>query len=378
MQSRFLLRTWALRAWVVCACVFLASCASSEKPKPLDLGANTVLMGVETAWKNSIGVVQFPLKTSVVGNQIFVASSKGTVVAVDADTGKDLWRVALDEPLSAGVGSDGRFVAVVNKANELLVLEAGKVLWRQKLSAVSLTAPLVAGARVFSLSADRTLQAFDAQTGRRLWRQQKAADSLVLGQAGLLFPVANQLLLGAGGHLLAVNPDSGAFMWDVTVANSRGTNEVERLVDIVAGYSRDADQVCVRAFYSNIACIDALQGRAVWSKSASGVTGLTGDAKAVYGIEADGRLIAWQRKDGERLWSSDRLRFRQLSTPLLLGRSLVVGDESGVLHFLSKEDGAPLNRVSTDGAEIQVSPVLANKTLVVVTAAGGLYGFRPQ
>jgi outer membrane protein assembly factor BamB len=81
------------------------------------------------------------------------------------------------------VGSDGRYAAVVSRANELLVLDAGKLVWRQKLKVLTLTAPLVAGGRVFTQSTDRSVSAFDASSGQRLWQQQKTGDSLVLGQS---------------------------------------------------------------------------------------------------------------------------------------------------------------------------------------------------
>jgi outer membrane protein assembly factor BamB len=267
---------------------------------------------------------------------------------------------------------------VISKENELIVLDAGKLAWRQKLGAATLTAPLVAGARVFTLSADRSVAAFDAATGRRLWQQQRSGDALVLGQAGLLIAVGDTLVAGVGGRMVGLNPQNGNSRWESVLASSRGTNEVERLVDLVAGYSRIGNQVCARAFQYAVACVDAANGKLSWSKPANGGSGVAGDDAAVFSPEADGRLVAWNRKDGERLWMSERLRFRILTTPLALGRSLVVGDDSGNLHFLSKQDGAPLNRLTTDDSGIAVAPVLAAQTLVVVTRKGSLRGFRPE
>ena len=42
------------------------------------------------------------------------------------------------------------------------------------------TPPLVAGRRVFVQAADRTTSAWDGQSGRRLWAQQRTAENLVL------------------------------------------------------------------------------------------------------------------------------------------------------------------------------------------------------
>jgi hypothetical protein len=61
-----------------------------------------------------------------------------------------------------------------------------------------------------------------------------------------------------------------------------------------------------------------------------------------------------------------------------LGRSVVVGDNTGLVHLLSREDGSPLNRLSTDGSAIAAAPVVAGDTLVVVTQKGGVFGFRPE
>jgi outer membrane protein assembly factor BamB len=365
-------------ALLLAVAMLLASCAGPEKPKPADLGPNTVLLGVVPAWNASVGPVSFPLDVRVVGSQAYVAGSNGTVVAVDAASGKDIWRMTLDTGITAGVGSDGKFAAVVSQANDLIVIEGGKVLWRQRLGALTLTAPLVAGARVFVLAADRSVSAFDAATGRRLWQQQRTGDPLVLGQAGVLTAVGDTLVVGIGGRLVGMNPLSGVLRWDAPLANGRGTNEVERLVDLVSGVSRDGDQVCVRAFQSMVGCVDASNGRVVWSKASVGSTGITGDSTVVFGTESDGKLVAWRRTDGERMWVAERLRFRGLSAPLLLGQSLVVGDATGLLHFLSRQDGSALNRFSPDGSPIVVAPVLAGGTLVVVTQRGGVFGFRAE
>jgi len=365
-------------AVVVGVVAALSACSSSEKVKPLDLGPNTPLIGVRTAWTSQIGAVGFPLEARAVGNLVYVASTDGTVAAIDARTGGDLWRTALGTKLSAGVGSDGRYVAVVSGDNELITLDGNKEVWRQKLGAMTLTAPLVAGARVFVLSADRSVTAFDAATGRRLWQQQRSGEALVLGRSGIVMAVGDTLVAGLSGRLVGLHPLTGKIRWEAQVANSRGTNEVERLVDLVAGVSRDGNQVCVRSFQSAVGCVDAAKGSVVWSKPASGATGVDGDESMVYGTESDGRLVAWRRADGERQWVSERLRFRNLSAPVLLGRSLVIDDETGTLHFLSRQDGSPLNRVPTDGSPAAATPVLVGQTFVTVTKRGSIFGFKPE
>ena len=376
MRNALRLFTAGLTPWLVV--LALGGCASSDAPKPTALQADPALVAVKEQWRLAVGATSAHLELRPVGTQLLVASKQGDVSSVDVRTGKLQWRASLGVALSAGVGSDGETSAVVTAENQLVVLREGKEIWRQKLPSLTLTSPLVAGARVFLTSADRTVSAFDAATGRKLWSQQRAGDALILGQPGVLMAVGDTLLMTQGGRLLGLNPQTGAVRWDAAVAVGRGVNEVERLVDLVSGTSRIDGNVCLRAFQAAVACVDAQSGRTLWTKTASGASGMAGDSASVFGVESDSKVQAWRRSDGEKLWTNDKLRFRSLSSPVLLGRVLAAGDFEGFIHFFSPKDGALLSRVATDGTAVLQAPVWANGTLVAVTQRGTLIGFRPE
>ena len=361
----------------------LAGCslwsADKAKPVPADLGANVAVLGVRQAWTARVGsVAGLHLEPHVAGNVVTVASADGAVAALDARTGGDIWRVALAEPLSAAVGSDGKFAAVVSRNNALIVMDGGRERWRETLAAQVFTPPLVAGGRVFVLSADRSVSAFDLATGRRLWAQQRPGEPLILRQAGVLLAVGDTLVVGLSGRLVGLNPDNGSVRWEAPIASPRGTNDVERLVELVGRTSRVGETVCARSFHAAVGCVNTARGTTLWTQPASGSEGIHGDADTILGSESNGTLVAWGRADGSRLWSIDRLKYRKLTAPLLLGRSVVVGDDAGLVHLLSRTDGSPLNRLATDGSAIAAAPVVAADTLVVVTRNGGIYGFRPD
>ena len=177
---------------------------------------------------------------------------------------------------------------------------------------------------------------------------------------------------------MGINPLTGSLRWESPIATARGTNDVERLVDLVGRVSRDGNVVCARAFQAAIGCVDTTRGSLLWSRPAAGANGIHGDGEMIFGTESDGKVIAWRRSNGEPAWTSDRLRYRGLTAPLAIGRSVAVGDATGLVHFLSRQDGSLLTRMPTDGSPIVAAPVLAGNTLVVVTQNGGVFGFRPD
>lgn len=364
---------------LIAAGVVLSACSSGpQKMQPAELKPAATLVNAQLMWSVQVGASTAPLAPLSFQGRVYVAGGSGTVAVVDGASGRDVWRLNLATPLATGVGTDGQTTAVVTQGNQLVALTDGRESWRVQLPAAAFTAPLVAGRRVFVLAADRSVSAFDAQNGARLWTQSRPGEPLVLRQSGLLLAVGDTLVAGLSGRLVGLNPLNGAPRWEAQIANSRGTNEVERLVDIVGPASRVGNTVCARAFNSAVGCVDTDAGRVVWSKPAQGLSGVDGDDQRVYGSEADGRLVALQRTQGDRVWEVDRLKFREPTAPLALGKLLVVGDGTGLVHLVSREDGSELARLTTDGSAIVTRPVLAGPALVVQTRNGGVYAWRSQ
>lgn len=357
----------------------LAACSSGPtKIKPAELPTPANRIAPQAIWSTQVGASAIPLAPWSYQGRVYLAGGAGTVAVVDATSGRDVWRLNLNTPLAAGPGSDGVVTAVVTLNNQLVAINEGKELWRVQLPAASYTPPLVAGRRVFVLTADRSVVAFDAEKGARLWTQSRPGEPLVLRQSGVLLPVGDTLLAGFSGRLVGLNPNNGSPKWEVQVANSRGTNEVERLVDLVGPVSRVGNSVCARSYGSAVACVDAETGRSVWNRPAQGMVGVHGDNDLVIGSESDGRLIAWRRAGGDKAWELDRLKYRELSAPLSLQRLMAVGDDSGQLHLLSTADGSELTRLTTDGSPILAQPVLSGPALVVQTRNGGVFAWRAQ
>jgi outer membrane protein assembly factor BamB len=369
-------RAWAGRGVAVLA-LCLAGCAA-DKPKPKPLEAVTPKIAGRQVWSARLDSVRFPLSMVARGGSFVVASTDGTLLALDAASGRELWRTSAGAPLSAGVGSDGRFHAVVTRDNSLVTFEGTKEVWRAQLNSRVSTAPLVAGERVFVMGVDRAVHAFDAVDGKRLWTLQRPGEALTLLQIGVLTAAKDTLIAGQGPRLAGIDPLRGTLRWEVPLGSPRGSNEVERLADLVGPALRVGDKLCARSFQAAVGCVDAASGRLLWARNTGGVNAVGGDDELLFGADAGDRIVAWKTASGETAWTSERMLFRGLSAPASLGPAVVFGDFEGQVHFLDRKDGQPLLRLSTDGSQVVGMPVLSGTTLLVATRNGGFFAFRPE
>jgi outer membrane protein assembly factor BamB len=363
-------------AAAVLALAALAGC-SSDAPKPTPLEPAEAKIAGHQVWKLSLsGFAQQGVAAA--GKNFVIGATNGVVMAVNAETGAEQWRVDVGSRLATGVGTDGRFAAVVTRDGELVVIEQGKVAWRQRIESAIVTAPFVAGERVFVLGVDRSVQAFDALDGKKIWVYNRPGDALTLSQAGVLTAWQDTLLVGQGARLTGLDPVRGSLRWEVPVAAPRGTNEVERLADLVGPATRVGDVFCIRAFQNGIGCVDAKRATALWSINTGGSQSLGADEDYVFSADGSDRLSARRRSNGESVWLSDKFQNRHLSGILSIGKVIVFGDYDGWVHFLDRATGAPMLRLETDGSQVVGNPVRVGNTLAVTTEKGGVYAFRPE
>ena len=368
----------AALALALAALLSACSLFAPDKPKPKPLEPITAPIAARQVWNQGIGAVQFPLTMAVNGGVVTVAASDGSVLAVEAESGRVLWRGNVEAKLSAGVGSDGKVAAVVTRDGDLVVLEGGQLKWKRPLGVRVATAPLVAGGRVFVLGIDRTVQAFDALDGAKIWQVQRPGDPLTLAQSGVIAAFKDTLVAGQGPRMAGFDPVAATVRWEVPIGSPRGANEVERLADLIGPALRTGDLLCARSFHAAVGCVDADRGRVLWTKTIGGTDAISGDAELLFGADASDRVTAWKTPSGDVAWTSESLMFRGLGAPAVVGSSVVFGDVDGTLHWLSRAKGEAQLRSTTDGSALAVPPVVVGGMLIVVTRSGGMFAFRPN
>lgn len=350
---------------------------STPKVQPAPLPTFTPTADLARLWQASIGPSGESVFTpAVAGEGVFVAARDGALARFDQ--GRQVWRINVGQVLSGGVGASEKLVVVGTPKGEVLAFHAedGRALWQARASSEILAAPAVRGDLVAVRSGDARIFGFDAADGKRRWTYQRSTPALALRSHVGVTLTERALYAGfPGGKLVAVALNNGAALWESTVAISRGTTELERIADVASDPVVAGGMVCAVAFQGRVACFDTDNGRQLWARELSSISGLDIGQRALYVTDDKSTVHALDRSSGAPLWKQDKLANRSLGRPLAVGSRLAIADFEGHVHVLAEEDGTFVARQATDGSGITAAPQglsQAGNAWIVQTRNGAL------
>ena len=106
--------------------------------------------------------------------------------------------------------------------------------WKVRATSDVTIPPVVGYGIVVVRSGDYRIQAFDANSGERVWNVQRPGPSLALRSVSQMVLAEGLVITGLpGGKLMAIASDSGNVQWEGTVATPKGASDLERLTDVV-------------------------------------------------------------------------------------------------------------------------------------------------
>ncbi len=372
-----------------------AACTGTTGPQPVDLQPLENAKPVRVLWSVPLGdfdrfaafpppeipedIDRYVFFPALAGGAVYAATREGTVARLDPATGRQYWRRSAGIKLSSGVGTDGRTLAVANEDGEVVAFDAvsGEVRWRARASSEVLAPPTVGGGLVLVRSVDNRIFAFGADDGKRRWVYQRAPASLILHVPAGVTLVGDSAYAGfPGGKLVALALSNGGQRWEATVSVPKGATELERVADVIGHPTPLGRDICAVAYQGRIACYEAASGRQIWARDLSSFNGASADGRYLFVSDDRGAVQALDRSNGQSLWKQDKLTYHQLSLPLA-GEHVVVGDASGFVHFLSRDNGAFVARFDTRGARVRATPLALPAGLLVQTDDGTLYALAP-
>jgi outer membrane protein assembly factor BamB len=377
-----------IKALIIFLALQLSACSSlpwvgksddEVEPTKLEKIANPVEF--KRAWRSSSGEIDGlnrQLQAIMVDTTLYAASTDGAITAFDAETGERVWSRKLKLTLSAGVGYGDGLLFAGTEDGEVIALYAsnGNPAWVGEAKGGVMASP--EGGKnivVVPVSGDR-LVGLSSTDGTRVWTLAESTPRLLLKGRGRPLVVTDVVFAGFdNGKLMLIRLDNGQRLWEIRVGDVIGKSEIERLSDIDARPLLINETVYAAAYQSRIVAIDARNVRILWESDISTNKDMDGGEKYLYVVGEDDIVYAIDRNTGETVWEQDKLAYRKLSPPAIVGSYVLVGDLEGYLHLLDTETGEIVGREKAGGAVIS-QPVTRGPSAWVQTVDGDVSAYQ--
>ena len=339
-------------------------------------------------WRvNTPDVVEFP--PAVAYGRVYVSSFRGHFYALDAASGRVVWKrrerhcspatpmlahhvvyQSYSLPLPCGRHAPGArgFVVAWDAAT-------GRELWRYDAAAVE-TSPLVVGRLLYFGSWDGTFYALSARTGKVRWTFHASASitSSPAYDSGTVFAGSDD------GHVFALDALTGKLRWQAASFSRFGRREYFYATPTVA-YGR----VYIGNADGTLYAFGAKSGRLLWARSAGTYiyTAAAAWHQMIYVGTWDGYFSAFDAGTGDLRWRHDATGGISGAPTVMAG--LVYYSTFGKFtnsHQRRVEDG-PYRTYALDartGTPVwqfpdgQYSPVVADQDRVYLAGSEAVYG----
>lgn len=373
------------------ACLALQACSKVDDymlgkdntPAPEELKPIESKTKLVENWSVPVGSLQktsghLKLKPVIKGQTLYTADNSGLVQAVNRTTGQVVWSKKVNHGILSGPSLSSGVLALGTDAATVVLLKEtdGAELWQAKVSGDVLSKPLIKGNKVIAKTIDGNLYALNLKNGEKIWRSEHGAPSLILKASSSPVIVDNKMVLVgySDGKMDAVDLETGRQIWQRSIAFASGASDVERLVDIDADPIVRGNVVYLASYQGYIGALSLVDGQFIWRKPASVYKNMTIDQSTIYLTDSDDVVWSINMNNGQVNWKQVALKARGLTEPVLSGNRLIIGDKTGLVHVLSKQDGELISRVQL-GAAVSIAPAVSANDIYIMSNNGKLSRF---
>jgi outer membrane protein assembly factor BamB len=295
------------------------------------------------------------------------------LICLSRKNGKELWTRELGEGNQFGMKqnsaspspvTDGRHVWVVTGTGAVTAFDmAGKRIWQRHLQKEYgrfglnwgyASSPLLYQGKLiiqvlhgFKTDDPSYIVAFDAATGKEVWRRERLTDAEAESPDAYTTPAllqhggSTQIVISGGDYVTGHDPNTGKELWRAGGLNPRKNRYFPLVASplvadgMIYVPSRNTPLLALRPGGAG----DVTATHTVWKWEGPGapyVPTPVCDGKYLYMVEDNGRVTCLEAKTGKLIWGPERTAQGIVSaSPLLADGKLYVTNESGVTTVLA-------------------------------------------
>ncbi len=277
---------------------------------------------------------------------LYVGTHSGIFYAIDVQRGKVLWHVKTSGPIASKAVVESDLVLFGNNKGDIYALNTsdGSEKWKLFVGGEILARPAASANDVYVVNTSREVSAIDLQTGTLRWSTYvKGFEKKITmrGNAPVIL-VNDHLFVGfADGQVVNLSL-SGAINWSKNFAEPNAN-----FWDVDAGVLLDNGILYVVGYFGSCLALSS-SGQILWQVPVKSGSDISVDENSLILSSADGKIIAFDKKNGKRLWQNP-LDSGALSAPLIMDDTVMVGSQQNFGFILSRQSGKTLQKFSISG-----------------------------
>lgn len=331
----------------------------------------------------------------VMEDKVFALDANAILSSFDLNTGNLLWKTKIlshkakksDVSVkSSGIAANASALFVTTGFGEVVALDinSGKEMWRYNASTPIRIAPTCSADKLFIQTIDNRLIALNTSDGEELWNYEiLQEDTTLLGGASPALDIAQDILIAAfsNGEIQALKASTGSPLWNNFLISNKYAASQSAITAIKANPVIDNDKVYAIGNGHTFAAIETRTGERIWDLPISGNYQPVVSGKYVFVISDDSTLYAIDNENGKIIWqqklplSEGNKENLFALRPLLVDGYILATISDGRVFKISATDGTIVD-ITDLGDEIFVSPIVANKHLIFSTANAELIIFK--
>lgn len=334
--------------------------------------------------------------------RIFVLDASQRLFAVDANTGKTLWRKELQSgndrdqrAFGGGLAVAGDRLIVASGFGFVAALDAssGSEIWKRDTEAPMTGSPAIYEGRVFIVSNNNEFSALSLVDGSLLWTDQAIAESARVLSSPSPAAVDDVIVTPySSGEVIAYLPANGRRLWTDSLTRSNRFTPISAINDIASRPVLNQGMVYASSQSGVLAGIDGRSGTRVWALPFGTTQAPVVAGEFLFAVGVDGQLICVEALSGRVVWVQQLQAFEKeekkknrisYAGPLLASNRLVTVSSDGRLSAFSPQTGELLEeknliRTGRFGADAGffIEPIAYDGRIILLADNGTLFSIR--
>ncbi len=330
----------------------------------------------------------------IVDGKIYSLGSDSRINSYDLKTKRRLWQKNMavkkeqkKEGFGGGISYENGIIFVTNGFGNVLALDAnsGKQIWKVNIRIPIRSAPISFDNKVYVISHDNQVFALNSLNGEVLWSHRGILESAsVLSSNSVSVDGGLVFVPYSSGEIYAIRSLNGSVVWTDSLSRTGSSTSLSEINSITARPVTDNGRMISISHAGRMISVDISSGERLWTLDISGTETPWVSGDWVFALSTNSELVGVSRNAGKIKWVTQLEQYKneekredpiRWSGPVMISDKLFVISSHGVAAFISPQTGEIIETNKIPGSFF-IAPVIVDGYIYLLNDSGDLIIYR--